>query len=372
MTQPFDLIWTQLPERQGRYSSTWWFFLLAPRQAEGYGPKQMMFTLASRVGGPIVMSGVKQAGLDRRRPAGGEEEQFNTMAVGWIHDGERTHERIVNQPVVATLSKKGFLAGWAGAAGGQRWGAELKAAADLPSGINAHFAGQKGYARFEVWADDSARLTTPGETLDLQTPLGGAHVVGWQQLSFRGEFGYPGNQEQLEGIGYFQRVCLNFPAFPWKWIWVAFEDKSIFSCFIPYLGLNLFRRGEWFFPGFLETTTIPIKPNGYFAWGDSLEMVRFNKVRVTPTTWTNGCPAFAVECRSSAGDFIRYRIEPYGHAQLTLDRPLLRGLWRSTFNYNEYMFRVRELSGNVGGRPLGTSRPGNGFGNIEYTWGMGL
>jgi hypothetical protein len=370
--QPFDLIWNQLPEWQNRHSSTWWFFLLSPRQAEGYGPKQMMFSLATRAGNPIAINGVPQPGLDLRRPTNGAREQFNTMAVGWVHDGNRMHDNLVNQPVVATLAREGLVGGWAETADGRCHGGELRAEPSLPSGINAHFVGEGGSARFTVWADDPARLTSPAETVKLRTPFGGCNSIGWQRLSFRGEFDYPGCRESLEGIGYFQRVCLNFPTFPWKWIWAAFEDKSIFSGFVPYIGLNLLRRGDWFFPHRLEKMALPIKVSSYFAWGDSLAVVQFDRIRVALTSLDREFPEFMVECRSAAGDVLRYRIEPYGHARLTLDRRLLGGLWRSGFNYNEYMFRIRDLTGQVGGRPVNSSTVGNGFGNIEYTWGLGV
>jgi hypothetical protein len=279
---------------------------------------------------------------------------------------------LVNQPVVATLAREGWLRGWAEAADGQCYGAELRAEPSHPSGINAHFVGEKGSARFTVWADDPARLTSPAESVRVRTPLGGGHSIGWQRFAFRGDFTYPGCQESLEGIGYFQRVCVNFPTFPWKWIWAAFEDHSIFSGFVPYVGLHLLRRGDWFFPHRLETMTLPIKASSYFAWGDSLTMVAFDQIRVVPTRLDREYPEFTVECRSAAGDLLAYQIEPYGHAGLKLDRGLFGGLWQSTFNYNEYMFRVRDLRGQVGGRPVNASTVGNGFGNIEYTWGFGV
>ena len=39
-----------MPERQNRHSSTWWFFLLFPQGPDGYGPRQLMFTIAARRG----------------------------------------------------------------------------------------------------------------------------------------------------------------------------------------------------------------------------------------------------------------------------------------------------------------------------------
>jgi hypothetical protein len=372
LAPPPAQIWTQRPELQNRHSSAWWFFLLLPEQPEGFGPKQMMFTLASRVGDEICVNGVWQPGLDRKRPLGPTEEQFNTLAFGWLHDGKQMHENIVYQPIMATLSKQGYVGGWANDHGRKRYGAEIRPGDAGPFSLEATFEGARGYGRFTTWGDERAQATSPIEAIDLKTPLGGANMIAWRRLNFRGEFCSPGGVEQLQGIGYFQRVSLNFPGFPWKWIWAAFQDQSIFSGFVPYLGLQLFRQGDWFFSPSVETKTVGIIPGAFFVWGDSLEMVRFNRVRVTPHVRRDAYPAFMVECRSAAGDFIRYRIESYGHAQLKLERRVLRGLLRSGFNYNEYMFRVQDLSGVVGGRDLTKANLGNGFGNIEYTWGLGL
>lgn len=91
-----DLIWTQMPELQNRNSSSWWFFLLLPKQEEGYGPKQMMFVMASRAGEAVAINRVWQPGLDLTRPLGPVEEQFNTHAHCWIYDGKTMHEDILN------------------------------------------------------------------------------------------------------------------------------------------------------------------------------------------------------------------------------------------------------------------------------------
>lgn len=366
-----DSIWTQMPELQNRNSSSWWFFLLLPEQAEGYGPKQMMFVLASRAGETVAINRIWQPGLDLKRPRSPFEDQFNTHAHSWIYDGERMHS-ILNQPIVATVSKQGYVGGWVNGDGRQRYGAEIRAGDAGPFSLEAVFEGPEGYGRFTTWGDERSETTRPFEATNIVTPLGGANMIAWRRLSFRGEFCSPGGMEQLQGVGYFQRVSLNVPAFPWKWIYAVFEDKSIFSGYIPYVGLNFLRKGDWFYADAVESKTISISQNAFFVWGDSLEMVRFNRLRVTPHIRRDEYPDFTVECRSAAGDHIAYRIESYAHAQVLMDRPLLKGRLLSSYNYNEYMFRVKELRGVVGGRDLTQAGLGNGFGNIEYNWGLGI
>ena len=63
----FDLIWSQMPEMQHRTSSSWWFFLLCPKEESGYGPRQLMFSIATRAGKQIRINGSWLPGLDLNR-----------------------------------------------------------------------------------------------------------------------------------------------------------------------------------------------------------------------------------------------------------------------------------------------------------------
>jgi hypothetical protein len=374
----FNLIWNWLSQYHNRHSSAWWFFLLTPRQPEGFGPKQMMFTLLTRVGEEVTINGQQFAGLDLQQATRGSVEKFDSMMVGWIHDGRELHEAIIHEGAPATLSQDGSLSAWLTEADGRRLGCEMRAEGDKPYNIQADFTGQRGYGRFEVWGDERSETSAPWDTLDLTTPFGGSRVVAWRHLNFAGEFASPSGVEWLEGAGYFQRVCLDFPAFPWKWVWAVFEDESVFSCFAPYLGLHALRRGDRFMPGWLERAALPIKPSGYISLRDKQgvhQMTLFEKISVTPLL--NGrrkteFPHFHVHCRSKNGDFIQYLAIPHAHTEFIMDRPVLAGLWQSRFNYNEYLFRIHNLSGQINGRPLERAKLGAGFGNCEYTWGVGL
>jgi hypothetical protein len=200
--------------------------------------------------------------------------------------------------------------------------------------------------------------------------VGGSHVVAWRHLRFQGEFSSPGGTEQLEGIGYFQRVCLNVRPFPWKWMWAAFADESILSGFIPYMGLQLWRHGDWFLPNFLEQATVSLASSAYFVWGDSREKIMFNKFRVTPIVGGE-YPHFDVACHSPQGDFMHFQAISYSHAQVLLDERIVLGFRQSRYNYNEYMFRIEGLKGRLDGKTIDQKSLGNGFGNCEYTWGLG-
>ncbi len=368
----FQRMWRRFPEKTNRHSSVWWFFLLTPRQPEGFGPKQAMVTLVSRVGEQVAINNIWHKGLTTDKSPQTPVSHFDGMALNWINTGNKMYEGIVHQPGQITLDQSGCVSLWAEQSDGTRHGGQMETLPGKPFGVRARFAGKHGYSHFDAWGDPAHEADSPDSVLDLSTPFGGSRVVAWKRAQFAGEFATPEGVEQWEGIGYFQRVCLDFTPFPWKWIWAAFEDESVFSAFIPYVGLNLLRRGDWFYPNALEKLTIPVRRTGYFNRGDSKQTVDFDHVNITPQLNGSEFPEFDVTCRANSGDHFSFRLLPHAHAQVLLDRRIFGGLWFSRYNYNEYLFRMGNVQGEIAGMKLTPQTVGNGWGNIEYTWGMGL
>lgn len=367
----FDLIWRRFPERQIRSSTVWWYIMLMPRQAEGYGPKQMMFSLNCMACDSFMVNKEWYPGFDRQITKNGEDELLNAVALGWFYDGQKTHKKLVNHGAPAVLSPKGFITAWSAGENGRKLGGEFMAHGDRPFGIRGAFRGKEGGVRFEAWGDPASNTTSPGYVYDYDFKLAGFHVVSWRHLNFAGEVSYPGGTEVVEGIGYFQRVIFDVPLFPWRWVWTAFEDGSIFSCTIAYAGPQLIRRSDRFYPDILENAILPVNNAGFFHRNGTREAVNFDKAKVTRIDGDK-YPGFTVECSSANGDFIRFEVVPHSHLQYLLERPILRGRRLSYFNYNEYPFRVANLEGVVNGEAINHQTVGNGFGNCEYTWGLFL
>lgn len=370
----YDTIWSQMPERQNRHSSSWWFFVLCPKGEKGYGPRQMMFAIASRVGETIRVNDVWLPGIDLERDIVNGVDLFDAMAVSWFCDGQETHDDIVKQATLAELSGDGYIKAWAATEGGEYHGGEIRAASSHPLALAAHFKGARGEARFETWGDLRSVSTSPLLALDIDTPLGGTHYVAWRHLHFKGEFTWPGGSETLEGIGYFQRVCLNIPTFPWKWVWALFADGTLFSAYVPYAGPQLLRKGYRFLPGWLERQALPLLSNGIIDWIDSPgpDVTRFEHASIVPQLNGGPHPNFAVRTEAKNGDFVQFQAVPYGHTRFFIDRPVLGNMLETHWSYNEYMFRMAGLSGRVDGREISEATLGPGYGSLEYAWGLGL
>ncbi|WP_181685497.1 hypothetical protein [Halorhabdus salina] len=370
----FEKIWSQNPERQNWSSSSWWFFLLFPEGEAGYGPRQLMFSVAACVGEQCRVNDLPAPGMDVDRPVSDGVDRFNASTVGWAGDDEQVHDHVVTQPAEAVLSQdEQRLEAWADREDGTRRGSEVAALSDRPIGLEATVIGEDVEAEFEAWADLDSKMTAPQQSVNIDTSLGGIEVVALRQMDFEGTFALPDGEETLSGSCYFQRVCFDVPLFPWKWIWAIFPDGTSFSVMVPFVGPQLLRRGYKFFASnSLERLTIPLRQSGFWHWGDGSGHVEFDRVTVEPLLDTGEHPDFDVRVENDDGDYVRFVARTYGHARNWLERERLGGRASSHWSYNEYMFRMAGLAGRVEGTNLADANLGTGFGTLEYSTGLGL
>lgn len=361
-------IWEWYPHSLTPFSSLWWFFLLCPQEAgadgrSAFGPRQIMLTLVSRVGETVTINGVPHDGLQPQPMTA----PFPAYTLAWMHTGQQMFGRIANEAGTGQILPGTGIRTWTP----EGHGSEIRASSDRPGTVTARFHGPGGGGEFEAWGDPESEITTPYQ-IHRTSRFGSADVVAWRRLQFAGTFTTPAGTESLSGMGYFQRICLDIVPFPWKWLWLLFADGSVLSCFIPFLGPHLLRRGDWFFDGWLENLALPIQESAYFwdaATGEHFSLAP--RIGVRPGA--NGhLPRFSITCDGANGDYLLLEALPYAHHQVLLERPFLRGLWQSRYNYNEYVFRTTSLTGRLDGRPLDVRRYGQGYGNMEYSWGLGL
>jgi hypothetical protein len=370
----YNLIWSQMPEMQNRHSSSWWFFLMFPKSDQGYGPKQLMYAIATRAGERIRVNDVWLPGLDLKRPIVDGVDQFHAMIVGWYDDGHGTHTYFLKQPAPVVLSEADqVIRGWSDSADGEGYGMEIRSSDSRPLALDVTVRGPNGSARFEAWGDLDSKHSSPDESINVDTPFGGTHFIAWRRMNFEGEFELPTGREHLSGICYFQRPCVNAPLFPWKWIWSLFPDGTMFSSYIPYMGLNVLRKGYKFFNSErLEQRTIPIADAAFWDTPGPGDEVLFNKASITPLFDGGTIPKFDVRVSNDAGDYLSFLADTYGHSYFYIDRPVFRNRIETHWSYSEYMFRMADLDGRVAGKLINSDTMGQNFGNLEYAWGIGL
>jgi hypothetical protein len=361
-------IWEWYPQDLTPFSSLWWFFLLCPEEKaaggrSAYGPRQIMLTLVSRVGETVTINGVTHDGLQPQDVTA----PFPAYTIAWMHTGQQMFGHIANEAGTGQVTPGEGIRTWTP----EGFGSEVRAGDSRPFAVTARFQGPGGGGEFEAWGDPASPITAP-YWVHRNSRFGSADVVAWRRLQFAGRFTTPAGTDSLSGLGYFQRVCLDIMPFPWKWLWLLFADGSVLSCFIPFLGPHLLRRGDWFFNGFLENLALPLQQSAYFWDAGTGEQFSL-KPRIGVRPGANGqLPRFAVSCEAGNGDYLLLEALPYAHHQVLLDRPLLRGRWQSRYNYNEYVVRSSSLTGRLNRRPLDMPRYGQGYGNMEYSWGLGL
>ena len=331
-----------------------------------------MFTIAARAGKEIRITDVPLRGIELKRPLDGDIDRFDATAVGWYCDGHTVHDEFVRHAGPAVMD---YATGTLSCPSNESDGYSMTfctPGGDRPT-LEAEIIGPGGAAHFETWGELDAQISSPVVSMDIDTPFGGTHYIGWRRLNFRGRFDLPTGPETLQGIGFFQRVCLNVPTFPWKWIWAAFPDQTVFTAYVPYLGLNLIRKGYKFFKSNrLEQATLSVAQSAAWIPPGGVEPVKFNRMSATPILGRGPHPEFEIAARNERGDHIAFTAAPYGLSRFYIDRPILGGLVESHWNYNEYMFRMNDLTGSVGGRPISRERNGQAYGSLEYTYGLGL
>lgn len=372
--EAFKEIWTAHPELQNWSSSAWWFFVFLPKQEKGYGPKQMMFTYASRKGKLNKVNNTWQKGFRLNREKS-KQDKFMTTVVGWIKDDHGVHEEIVHVPALAILDRdKRSLNAWDD---DNKYGAEIKASEEKEIAIDGNFVGKNGHAKFTIWSDLEDIFDLPTIS-DFRGPsdgnFGGTHLVAWRKFKFEGEFKSPKSTEQLTGIGYFQRVLMNIPMQPWKWTYMAFEDGSIYSSFMLYFGLHNFRRDYYFYKQRFERFVVDVISSAYYYDAKEGKVHTFSSARTVPEIKSkNGMPNFYMEAKNRNGDFIRMKTKTHGHAQFLLDRRILNYFWQTKFNYNEYMYEIVKMKARIEGEKVDLiKKHGRLWGNIEYVFGWSL
>ena len=132
----YNLIWSQMPEMQNRNSSSWWFFLMFPKTEKGYGPRQIMYAIATRAGDHIRVNDIWLPGIDLNRTIVDGVDRFNAINVGWYAD-DKMHEYIINEGAAVTLSEHDkFIRSWSEKGNSDSHGIEIRSSNSRPLALD--------------------------------------------------------------------------------------------------------------------------------------------------------------------------------------------------------------------------------------------
>ncbi|MBD3193335.1 MAG: hypothetical protein GF308_22055 [Candidatus Heimdallarchaeota archaeon] len=369
----YDYLWNPLVKLTNKYTSNWWFFVLLPKQKNGYGPKQLMYTFATQRAKVMRLNGRWCKGMEA--PKDQPVNKMNGIATGWYFDGREMHEDLSFLPGELVLDTPGRSL--------QIQGPHVDKENVIHSNSNYYarmfqddhqkiqleFSGLNGKGEFQFWMDHLSDMTKPF-VLHRQVKFGGVHMAAMKYMHFKGIIETSSGNEFLEGIGYFQKVMMNIPMFPWLWHWSATEDGSILSYFTAYAGFQAFRRSPHIWPHTLESHTRNILSSAYYYDSQTHQEYNFNKVEIVPEVRGTKFPYFKCKATNPGTvDFMEFRCYPYQHTNFITERPLVNGV-TNKFTYNEYLVRIKDLQLRIADIEIDPKKFGNIYGNCEYTWGL--
>jgi len=304
-----------------------------------------------------------------------------TTLVGWIFDGDNVHEGVIHQKMEVELSDKGYLI----AKDDQNENNIIaKLIGDVKDyfKIDAEFANENTSIKFEANSSNDPNILNPQLTKiqpKFVNKLFNVNVVTWKKFDFKGDFKTLNFSGNLSGIGYFQRVLFNGPLIPWTWLWIVFENGNVLSSFIPFFGFQNFRRKDKFYSTKNENKRIKINPTSYFIIeGKYKRELRFNKIDIellySNKKVNEGLPKLNLKLSNNENEWLEVNIMSNGHAQFHLERGYFKNIIKSKWSYNEYMIKVNSFSGVLNGIEMNELKKemGNGWGNMEYTYGMSI
>ena len=358
----FQKIWDSYSHRQNRFSSYWWFFLLFPEGENCYGAEQLMVVLAGNTKKKFKFNGEYAEPMNTSVEE--DKEQFNAAISGWYSNEEEVVE-LINDNSRAELSPHGLLDTSKHSENDD--GLRIKSRSEN-EGFDVKLRNDETHLEFQSYPKIEED-EWPKEALDTQKLGLGANLINWSNKKFEGNLRIDGEPREIEGIGYFQRVSLDVPGMPWKWIHTVFPNGDIFIGFIPFIGPHILRKKYKFFQSeALENISYPVKATGTWIKGETGETVKFDKTRIRVQPKNDGHPKFKVKATKKGEGKMEFTVNTRNHIENNVKSPILKGLTHSRYTYNEYTFSVENFNTTI--KDIEVENPENGHGNIEYSYGL--
>lgn len=183
--------------------------------------------------------------------------------------------------------------------------------------------------------------------------------------------------EVMEGTGYFQKVSVQAPSFPWFWGMLHFDDGSYLDWFMPHVTPMWSARDDepWRLRDFFRTPNIG---TGVFHDRKTGKTQNFNNCTVELSK-QNSPDALKDEKGKPLPEFLvrvwnedssaKIRVRAVSRARWVFDQPT-RASWVSHLTYNEYPLEVISINYEDSEGSRNESDYQWIHGNAEHAWGV--
>ena len=324
------------------------------------------------------------------RPGFDEEGGINLdgMVCAWWFDGKQMHEPVIKR-ICRMISMPDTHNSWPGQGQGNGGGAVVPLLDDdLSMGLKSDLS--------EFWINLVTDEEAQGEKVPKEfalkcTPLNKAmSTARHATATYAAGMGYDIlrlhgtkvegrlDDEEVKGVAYFQKVCVQAPSIPWYWGVIHLSDGSYLDYFLPHVSPTVTARDNrpW---KRRDIGHIALSQGGLFHDAKNERSEKFTNVEVIKkaSSSTEGdhahhpgmpLPTFHIKMYNGRTQ-ITMEVEALERAHWTFDQPT-RGGMTSHLTYNEYPLKLNKLRiedefGLRSEKDYEWAR-----GNAEHSWGL--
>lgn len=293
------------------------------------------------------------------------KDTFKGVVSSWYFDGQQMHQDLILENAYCTNQRTpqpGIFVN----------GQSQLSLTPNKSNLNLHIKSDAIKVDL-AWQPNFAvpYLGTTGQRKQYLKGLLQQDIFRINQFAFSGNLEFKGVQEQVDGVGYLQRIVVNTPVPPWWWGVLFFENGSMMKYFLPHISPAVFRRTIRDRPYPLEVAYKTISKSMEFYDADKNEVYHFQKAKIRKHFKPNGLPVFHVHYFREDGD-LEYYLNCYSRTYFKMKNKVFETPLQTTLYYNEFPCEVQKFRLSLPGRHLKQEDLGKGFGNCEHSWGIML
>ena len=310
-TRELSELWnTPFVQKRKTFGFWWWFFFLVFKNPPEKFPRQFMTLWATKdVRQTIVNDRLHQHTIGITRTQA--KDTFKGVLSSWYFDGQQMHQDLILENALCTNQRTPspgiFVNG--------------KSRLSLvPQGSKIALNVDSDVIQVNMQWEPNLAIPYLGPTGQRKSFLKGLlqqDIFRINQFKFSGDLAFEGRQEQVDGIGYLQRIVVNTPVPPWWWGVLFFENGSMTKYFLPHIGPSIFRRSIRDHPSPLEIAFKPISRSMEFYDAEKNQIYRFQKARIRKYFKPDGLPIFHVKYLRQDGS-LEYYLNCYSRTYFKL------------------------------------------------------